>query len=594
MREAHYKLVDFTPSGPMSKRRAADDFDIPSSASQKATKPKRSRTTDFPSSSSHGTLRTPSGHAATSRIPSEKIQWSTTENRETTTPQRRDPVTQASIDAVSNGISEGAVTQDGPSNEMPPPAPLMLQDEFSPHDTVMNTSSDTRLRATATSLNDSLAVDFEQHNPHELFPNSTYMTASNSTASIFVDAMDAIEQQAADAVVLPEVQSLADQAIDNLQGSASESMGQQTDPTPVQQVTAVVINESSRNDEIFANASEQAPSVDPFVVPELPKSRSSRSRSQLTEATVTPKRATTGRPKRRKTTGFTFTSPKSQLVEMGFNSSLAEWALMETNNDVDDAVALLAGGPASQKRVPKVTRKSLMKAIIEDDDEDEIPAPAKVASEEVGKQPKRGRGRPKKSDVQEDKTNEADEQDDEDEDELGQEAPLKQVQLPREIGRGRPKKAATRVDADAETDQPEDDDEDELTHEPQPKKARGRPKRSQQPELQPRPENDADGQPETATESDVLAEPNDTRVPRETTPSTPSSIVVVRKPCTSHGDATATDLPDTTVAQESGRAPPTTSPVKRHSPLNLSRVPFKVGLSRRMRVEPLLRVVKKK
>lgn len=558
---------------------------------------------------------------------------------------------------VTASASEGTITQD----DLYPPvkAQELAADhvDHSPTDTVMDTSSSNRPATTGPSRPSPLDLGFGNHEPNELFLNSTNIDGSSAatpqTQGTIAEDL-AAEQEQAPSVRPPQspiTPNLND--ADELQLPANSYFEKRTK----EQTKSSSTNGQKATNEMTTakDFSSQITTSDELAAEGLAKEmyipRPSRSRGvEVTQKeSVTPKATANkskARPKRRKTTGFTLSSPRSMLVEMGFSASDADRALLETDNDVHAAAALLAGGSASQKS--KSARKSKLLTVNEEDEDDGVDAP--VVSTNPGKDNgimndvdvagtannKRKRAPSKTPGIsataaddtvategsRATKTNQAlDDSDEEEDDEVVQpnsrrrrhvdHAALDDIDkaMPEDSGpahaaqsaaqaaattgihaestktkrgRGRPKKSEVMINE-------QDDELNELAEtatepaeqqvEAQPaKKGRGRPKKT--PELLA--EESEDEEPVNAQEcAQVRISQHDKTVLQETSANK-----------LDHANTESTSMTKTPT-KDSDKATANTSPQKRHSPLNHGRVPIKVGLSRRMRIEPLLKIIRK-
>lgn len=100
----------------------------------------------------------------------------------------------------------------------------------------------------------------------------------------------------------------------------------------------------------------------------------------------------------------------------------------------------------------------------------------------------------------------------------------------------------------------------------------------------------------TSLDSDLSCADEDGALPPETNPNIPDPPPRSARPSPSHENPPITRSPSPTKQLSALQTPPKTVPAKgpdKHSPISSGKVAYRIGLSKRARIEPLLRVVRK-
>lgn len=237
-----------------------------------------------------------------------------------------------------------------------------------------------------------------------------------------------------------------------------------------------------------------------------------------------------------------------------------------------------------KKAAPKAKRsKTVPVQIIESDSDEEEPVPEPVVSK------KKGRGRPRKSDQQQ---------------QGEREYPMKNVSV--EVSVTKSSRIATQKDAPQAVDEALTKEADDTP----PKRGRGRPRKSLASTVNDKPEEPtASVQQEMAEQEE--ADIKDTVTEATTTPSLKSQKAAADSndtptktpmPNQTKGDDTTPTRPSAAPPDKENALPSSTPPDTKkrasstagsHSPLSKGKVPYRVGLSKRARIAPLLRVMRK-
>lgn len=650
LRTAHMALVEPTPSG---KRRAADDLDLPSTSSSSKRNPKRAKSTD--STPSLRRPAKPSTAKTGTRIKTDAgFEWDVPPSSEASftsaleaSHMRRSERTQRSV--VDEELAQD-YTPDGDTCDQQ----LLVINGLSPHDTIMNTSSgrpsgSTGLDCSDQGIPDNLqTADLRESRAMTRFspdPMIERIIEHEKPEAGAIEDMDELQQQDVPGNEPQKAQPEVDTTT-----SKEKAVSKNEKPKGKKRKSAASEEETSPE----PNSEELIGLPKEMYVPRPSRSRSARTRSgDSLDLTPQPGKLSKAKPKRRKTTGWVLSSGNSQLREMGFTSSQAEKALMEADGQVDIAIELLTGASQDAKSISSNRRKSTLAAVVEEEDGEQEAEPGNTSDPsatnavlEKRSQTTLNSGRNsasthKATKSKKDVANSAGGLEDDDAAPHRAEQRTKDVAAPDswtnsdvivvinadlkdaagpqtskaaqanesvapasdtcvKRGRGRPKNT---INIAQDNDDGEDEDELQMSSDAMRNKqredqdARGKKDKGDgQTKAKIVVEavvDDVASEREQANDADARdscpAQSREQTILQATTPNKPPHRVPdARKPDIAAPSSTPTDENSSEKTQESSKTPP-----KRHSPLAAGRVPLKVGLSRRMRVEPLLRMIRK-